>query len=342
MLRYLPVFMALVIWSWAGVMIKYLQEVAQFDAYTQNFYRYAVSAVLMLAAALVVDRAGLRRVLRSPTCVLAGVLCAAYQTMWVLGLYYVYPTFASFIGRSNMIFTVVIGVAFFADERRLAANPRFLAALLVAMLGVCGVIAFHPDMRLARPAPVQGSIEAGAGAASTDGDRLEAHQQAGARRSLIIGTCLIVFGSGLWAAYVYGAKLITRVAAPLPSFAAASVFMAAVLLLVALVAQGAGRADLGHVAEVDGKALLVLFGSGVLCVGVGQVIYYLSVSKVGVAISQTVALASPLLVALNSYLIFGEELAVMQWLSGLALLAALAYVLWLENRLHRAAEFAGA
>lgn len=111
MLRYLPVLLSLIIWSWAGVFVKYLQERADFDAYTQNFYRYTASAVIMLITALIVDRKGLRKAFSSFSFVVTGLFGACYQTSWVLGFYYVYPTFASLIGRSNMIFTVLIGVA---------------------------------------------------------------------------------------------------------------------------------------------------------------------------------------------------------------------------------------
>lgn len=341
MLRYLPVLLSLIIWSWSGILIKHLQENAAFDAYTQNFYRYAASAIIMLLVALVVDRGGLKRAFSSRSFALTGVLGACYQTLWVLGFYYVYPTFASLVGRSNMIFTVLIGVAFFPDERRLAGNPRFLAALAVALLGVSGVILFHPGMK-------ETGRQAGQVIEATEEGRpaqLEQADEQGPevdRQSLLLGSFLIILGSGMWVAYVYGAKVMMKASSPTASFAAANVVMAVVLCVVALIAQGAGSADLGRVLAVRWYDVLILFGSGILCVGIAQAVYYLSVKRVGVALSQTVALISPLLIGLNSFLIFRERLTLLQWISGVVLLLALGYVLHLENRLRRREGIQGA
>lgn len=306
MLQYLPVMLTVIIWSWSEVLIKHLQG-AGFDSYSQNFYRYSSAAFVVIVLALIRDREGLKKALSSPAFVIAGILCAAYQTLFVLGLYYVFPAFSALIKRSNMLLTVVIAVIFFADERRLAGNPRFLAALVFALLGVSGLIALHPDMAVP-----------------------------GNRWDLLFGSGLIILGSFFWVGYSYVVKLMTRKVRPVSSFAAASAVMAVVLFFVALGAQQGGHADLGRIFEVRWYDLLILFGSGILNVGIAQVIYYTSIRLIGVTVSQTFALATSLLVGVNSFLVFRETLTVPQWLSGLVLLLALAYVLRLEGRLRQA------
>ncbi|MBN1807542.1 MAG: hypothetical protein JW909_00625, partial [Planctomycetes bacterium] len=96
MLRYVPILVTVVIWSWSDVFIKHLQT-AGFDSFSQNFYRYAVSAVVMLVIAALTDRQGLRKTFSSPAFIVAGLFCAAYQTSAVLGLYYVFPAFSALI-----------------------------------------------------------------------------------------------------------------------------------------------------------------------------------------------------------------------------------------------------
>jgi drug/metabolite transporter (DMT)-like permease len=83
---------------------------------------------------------------------------------------------------------------------------------------------------------------------------------------------------------------------------------------------------LGHVARVGWAELLILFASGAVCVGAGQGMYYVSIRRTGVAVSQTVPLAAPFLTGALSQLVLGHSMRPVQWLSGTVLLGGVAYL----------------
>ncbi|HHN45821.1 MAG TPA: DMT family transporter [Planctomycetes bacterium] len=304
-MRYVPVIIAVLVWSWSEVLIKYLQA-ARFDAYSQNFYRYGASALLMaLWAAFTRPEKTVRGLKMWPRFFLPALFGTLYQTLWVIGFYRLAPAFAAIIGRSNIIVTIGVAVIFFPEERRLASDRRFLAATATALLAVSGVILLH------RRGSEGAVVEAG----------------------FWWGVALVLIGSAMWVLYAFSVKRLVREVGPAVAFAGSSTIMSVFLFVIMLTAWGMGASEPGRLLDARIFDVAVLFGSGIICVGAAQSVYYKSIDLVGVSTSQIITLVSPLAVGVISYFMYGERLSVLQWCSGVALLASLAYIIDLDRRL---------
>jgi drug/metabolite transporter (DMT)-like permease len=121
-----------------------------------------------------------------------------------------------------------------------------------------------------------------------------------------------------------------RAIRPLPAFAITMLVANAALFAAALV-----LGDVGHVARVGAPDLILLFGSGVVCVGVAQALYFLSIRWAGVAASQVVALTIPFLTGVYSLLVLGERIGALQWASGALIVAGVAWLVAGRHRLGR-------
>ena len=315
MRRYVPISIAILVWAWTGIFVKILKD-AGFDPFTQNLYRYAAATVVLLVLARLKNPSGFRRARRSPwVFALTGLAMAGFQTLWVLGMYRVEPAFAGIIGNSDLLLIMLIAL-FFADERRLVCDVRFAAALLVGLAAVVAFIALAPRAAVER---------------------------AGGRGSLLLGSGLVLAGSGVWVVFAYLTKWLVRGHGAMVLFSFSAVFATLFLLVVALIAQGAGAggAGLGHIFHVSWPFLLLLVGSGILNVGVCQALFQHSVRLLGVTLTRGLELVIPLLTALFSYLVRGERLSGWQWACGLVLLICVGYLTVLGNRLAGGAAAAG-
>ena len=77
--------------------------------------------------------------------------------------------------------------------------------------------------------------------------------------------------------------------------------------------------DIRRIAHVSMGTQMLLFASGILGVGIGNVFYYHAVRHVGTSISSIFFLLLPLSVGLIAFLVLGETLTVMQIVSGTVL-----------------------
>ena len=295
-------FGSVVIWAWMPILIDTLGR-AEFDPYTQNFYRYLATAVFFTGFAALVDRRGLALAARNWLRYLApAAAVVGFQTAWVLGIYRTTPTVAAFAEHSGVVFSMLASAIIFADERRVVGSWRFLAGAAAVAVGFAGVA-------LGRPSAAGGSTVPG---------------QPG------LGVAFLVLGSLAWA--VYG-LLIKHVVAPhgagdpdgrerpgpIPAFAATMALALVPFLALALLA-----GDVGRVASARPGDLAILFGSGIAGVAIGQGLYFVSIRRVGVATSQVLVLLSPFMTGLCSSVLFGERIAGWQWLGGAVLLAGAA------------------
>lgn len=344
-----PALGAAFVWGWGPILIMILGR-ARFDAHAQNLYRYVGAVVFFLPLAALVGRRRFLTALRAwPRFLAPAAAVATFQTAWVMAIYRTAPTVAAFAEHSSLLIGVLGGAIFFADERRIVKSRRFIIAAAAVVAGFTGIV-------------LGGRASHGGG--SQIGSEIEGE--------FGLGVALLAVGAVAWASY---ALLVKRVLAsfptgstrrakgpqsekgswregtehespepgpreggmkdeeavgPLEAFAVTLLIATAFLLVLAL-----ARGDLGHVARVETKHLVLLFASGVLCVGGGQVMYFVSIRRIGVVASQVITLAAPFLTGVIALAIFGERMSIMQWLSGTLLVAGVAYLMLARRPLAR-------
>jgi len=68
--------------------------------------------------------------------------------------------------------------------------------------------------------------------------------------------------------------------------------------------------------------------SGVLFVGIGNLLNYLAINELGVAIPSALQLASPLLTAISSVIVFHEEMPLGKVISGVLIMSGCSLIIY--------------
>jgi len=272
-----------VIWSSPPVFQYWLA--GPFDVWTQNFYRY-------LAGFLVMTPFFGWRLWRTPGrlslsdwvgCATAAVPNVVHQVAQTAAVVLLLPGVYALFGRSSVVITAALAVVFFPDERWIARSLKFLLGTLMALVGVTALVL--------------------AGGPQLSGDV----------RWIGLGWALLA-ATG-WAAYGILVKKFTARAGPITGFGVVGFFSIA-LLLPGMLLFG----DASAVLRADAWTNFVLFGSGIVSIGLGHWLYYIGIREVGAAPSQSALLLCPLGTIFLSAGIFGESFPAEQLLAGALIL----------------------
>ncbi len=297
--KYIPVIVATFIWIWPTILIKFLSP--YFDGHTQNFYRYLAAVAVLVPLNLACYREEFVRSLRNIRQFFLPVfLVFVFQTLWVKGIYLLEPAMAALIARSSVLFVAIFSFIFFADERRVMRSRAFISGSLMAIAGVAGVIVGKSGLRLGSLGP---------------------------------GVLIILLGAIAWALYLTAVKRIVRntdtlVAVTIIFSLAVPLFLAASLLF----------GNINGVMNAPAGANVVLFVSGIFCVGIANAFNYKSIKLIGTSISSNFVLITPFFTAVVSYFIFGEVLSSLQVISGIVLVSGCIVLLRGANLVHRKAQ----
>ena len=272
-----------VIWSSPPIFQYWLA--ASFDTWTQNFYRYLAGFLAMAPFLLWMAWRAPRRIPARDWfgCGLAAVPNVVHQIAQTVAVVLLWPGVYALLGRLSVVFTAVLVVIFFADERWIARSWKFQAGTVLALIGVAGLVW----------APGQGISGA----------------------ETWTGLLLALAAAVGWATYGILVKKFTRQAGPTLGFGAVS-FFTTLLLLPGMLLLG----DAATLLRVDAWTNFVLFASGVISIGLGHWLYYIGIREVGAAPSQAALLLCPLGTMLLSSMLFGETFRFAQVAAGAILL----------------------
>ena len=130
-----------------------------------------------------------------------------------------------------------------------------------------------------------------------------------------LGSGLLIFSMFNWSIYAIMIKRIVDELDPLVITALVPL-MACVLFLPIVAIFG----DFHRIVEVSTKSKLLLFGSGVLVIGMGNVSYYSALRHIGPSIASSFLLITPLITGILSFFILDEWLTHPQLASSVILL----------------------
>lgn len=271
------------IWSSPPVFQYWLA--ASFDPWTQNFYRYLAGFVVMAPFVAWMAWRAPRSIARRDWlgCALAAVPNVVHQVAQTMAVVILWPGVYALLGRLSVVFTAGLAVVFFADERWIARSWKFQAGTLLALLGVAGLV-WSPGQ-----GPPGGVVW--------------------------VGLALALAAAVGWALYGILVKKFTARAGPTLGFGVVGLFTT-LLLWPGMVLFG----DAGAVLRADAWTNFVLFGSGVISIGVGHWLYYIGIREVGAAPSQAALLLCPLGTMILSAGLFGETFRTEQIAAGALLL----------------------
>jgi drug/metabolite transporter (DMT)-like permease len=285
---YAAILATVAIWSLPSLFMYYLNRF--YDPWAQNFYRYAVACIAILPMVLYWmrrDRQGID--MRAiGLCFIPCLPNVVHQVTQVMALYYIGPGVYTIFTRASVIFTALLALAFFPEERFVIRQWQFQAGTLLGLLGAFGVIWFQPN------------------AQSED------------RHIALPGLFIAFTATFCWALYGVLIKRPSAELGPIRSFGIVSFITSALLLPLTL--------TFGKIAtplHVGLHANLILIVSAVTCITLAHVLYYVAIHEIGVALSQSLQLLCPAIAMGLSAWIFHERLTPAQiWSAAVLLLGA--------------------
>jgi drug/metabolite transporter (DMT)-like permease len=285
---YAAIFATVFIWSLPSLFMYYLNRF--YDPWAQNFYRYSVACIAI--APLVfwnVRRGGPAIDMRAVRlCLLPCLPNVVHQVTQVMALFYMGPGVYAIFTRASVIFTALLALAFFPEERFVVRQWRFQLGTLLGLIGAFGVIWFQAN-------------------ASSHGQHVA-----------LPGLFIAFTATFCWALYGVLIKRPSAELGSIRSFGVVSFITSALLLPLTL---AFGKIGTPLVAGVQTNVVLVI--SAVICITLAHVLYYVAIREIGVALSQSLQLLCPAIAMGLSAWIFHERLTHAQlWSAAVLLLGA--------------------
>jgi len=285
---YSAVFATVFIWSLPSLFMYYLNR--HYDPWAQNFYRYSVACIAIAPLLLYqIHRGGPRIDMQAvKLCLLPCLPNVVHQVTQVMALFYIGPGVYTIFTRASVIFTALLALAFFPEERAVIRQWQFQLGTLLGLFGAFGVIWFQANAGL--------------------------HSQHVALPGLLIAFT----ATFCWALY---GVLIKRPSAELGSIRSFGLisFITSALLFPLTLAFG----KIATPVHAGAHANLVLVISAVTCITLAHVLYYVAIREIGVALSQSLQLLCPAIAMGLSAWIYGERLTNAQlWSAGILLIGA--------------------
>lgn len=281
---YAAVFATVLIWSMPSLFQYYLNR--YYDPWAQNFYRYSVACLAIAPLVFYRVRAGGPKIDMHAIgiCLLPCLPNVVHQITQVMALFYMGPGVYAIFTRSSVIFTALLALAFFPEERCVIRQWQFQAGTFLGLIGAFGVIWFQAGWQ-------SGHI---------------------ALRGLIIAFT----ATFCWALYGVLVKRPSAQLGTIRSFGLIS-FITSMLLLPLTCLFGKIDTPL----HAGSHANIMLIISAVSCITLAHVLYYVAIREIGVALAQTLQLLCPAGALALSAWIFGERLTHAQLWSAVILLA---------------------
>jgi len=283
---YAAVFATVLIWSTPSLFMYYLNR--YYDPWAQNFYRYLVACLAIAPLLAYRSRRGAPPLeWRAVTmCFIPCLPNVVHQVTQVVALFYMGPGVYTIFTRASVIFTALLALAFFPEERRVIRQWQFQVGTLLGLIGAFGVVWFQPGRE-------------------TEYMKLP-------------GLFIAFTATFCWALYGVLIKRPSMQLGPIRSFGLVSL-ITSILLLPLTFAFGKIGAPFHAGAQVN----LILIVSAVTCITLAHVLYYVAIREIGVALAQTLQLLCPALALGLSAWIYGERLTHAQlWNAAILLLGA--------------------
>jgi len=279
---YSAVFATIAIWSVPSLFQFYLNRF--YDPWSQNFYRYAVACLAIIPFVLLQFGRGPKIDIRAVTaCLVPCLHNVVHQIAQVVALFYMGPGVYAIFIRSSVIFTALLALALFPEERSVIRQWQFQVGTLLGLAGAFGVIWFQSN---------------------------------GQDRHIALPGLFIAFTASIcWALYASLMKRPSARLGPIRSFGIVSIITSTLLFPLTL-AFGNIATPLQMTAHVN----LILIISAVTCITLAHGLYYVAIREIGVALSQSLQLLCPMGALGLSALIFHERLTHAQLFSSAILL----------------------
>lgn len=294
----LTIMLTLLGWSSVPLFLRHFVDLI--DPWTSNGWRYGFSALLWAPVLVIGLLSGRLRPGLWRAAIVPSIVNAVGQVTFVYAHYQIEPGLLSFGLRSQIIFAAVGAYLLFPAERRVIRSRSYVVGVIVVVGGTCGALLMgkeRPDV------------------------------------TATFGILLAIASGLLFALYALAVRKYMRDTNSVVAFAMISQYTAAAMVALMLLF---GRRSGIEVIELERSEFLLLLLSAVIGIALGHVLYYMSIARLGVAVSAGVLQLHPFMVAVASLFLFGEVLTKAQWISGGVAIGGAMIMLTAQRRRARA------
>ena len=285
------------IWSVTPVVLKMLTQ--RIDPFTANGLRYPMSAILFWPTIWL----AWRRSTLPPGVLLRALVPAFFagtgQIFWAMAPYYIPASDMGFFVKSSLASALIGSMVLFRRERLLLGSRHFWFGLVLCLVGFVALAA-----------------ERGVSAAEVSAQGLA-----------VILTCGVFFGL-----YGVAVRRFLSDTPPVLAFGLVSQYVSILTLSLLFIA--------GDPASIPGLAAATWWMLGItsiLGIAISHVFFYISVVRIGPALTNSVHLLGPFLTCAAAYAVLGENLGLRGWLAGLVLITGAGLLLRAQEHLRSAA-----
>lgn len=283
----------LVFWTVGPIFIKFLTGFV--DVWTQNLLRYSAACLFWLPFLVItIRKRGLEQDIWRRA-VLPAVVNVFMQSMSIATYYYLNPGFIMLLLQSSVIWIAGFSFVFFAEERALVKSKHFWLGIGLSVVGVIGVLLFKKDLTADRT---------------------------------MVGIVIALCAAVMWGVYTVAVKIAFKNIDSRRGFSVISIYTVIGLGVLAFV--------FGNPLECLKMrawpwACIVI--SGILCIGISHVLYYVAIKRIGATIPAIILLSLPFAVIVLSRVVFGEVLNSFQLVFGAILIVGAGFAVWAQQHL---------
>lgn len=265
---------------WSTVPLFLRDLASEVDHWSNNGWRYGVSAVIWLPALVLAWRRGRLPMRIWRDALIPSLFNIAGQAAFTAAFHEMNPGLVTFGLRTQLIWVAIGAYMFVPSERSIIRSPRYLIGAAILLGGLFPVLL--------------------GGDASLGGFNPW-------------GTALSIFCAFSYGMYGLGVRRCMGSYHPITAFAAICQMTAIGLITLMLLFGDAGGSG---VPDLPGSVLLQLFVSAIIGIALGHILYYISIARIGIVITSGVLQLQPFFVGIASAFIYGERFAWWQWTSG--------------------------
>jgi drug/metabolite transporter (DMT)-like permease len=284
-------------WSVTPVFIGMLT--GHIDAWTSNGWRYGLAALTWLPLLLVARSRGTLPPGLMKRALVPAAINAAAQTVFTQAFYLIDPTLVVIALRIQIVAAAIGAAIMFPGERAVIRTPMFLAGAGLATLGIVGVLV----LRLGQ-VEVQASWK------------------------VVFGITLAVLAGIGYGGYALAVRRCMHGVSSPMAFAAIAQHTAVAMILSMLIFSPTHGFEVPFLAP---GVLAILILSTYTGIAGTHVFYYITIKRLGVAVSTAVLQLQPFTVGIIAFFVMGEVLTIPQWACGLIAAGGAAMAIWAQH-----------
>lgn len=280
--------------GWSSVPLFIVHLASHIDVWTSNGWRYLFSA-LMWAPVLIYH--ALRRSLPVGlwrAAIWPSIFNATGQAAFAWAFYNIDAATGAFGLRTQLVWVALGAYLMFPSERAILRNRRAQVGIVLVLVGTALTLALASRENLPKVV--------------------------GAPAEYLFGVALAVAAGLLFGCYGLSVRKYMHRFPSVTAFAAISQYTSLILVsaMLVLARHPDGSPSFGLDAlDLSQKNFLFLLLSSIIGIGLGHVFYYISIARLGVAVTSGVIQLQPFCVAIGQWILFDKLLTRGQWLGGL-------------------------